>query len=400
MAVCILCKKTDDSDQLWTCDQCQKRICTNCSKLSASEIKCMELKKQRTLKFYCKPCLETMSFNKDLIEEMKKLRAVVKQQTGKIDMFTEEIKVLTQKVEQFEEKNIKQSSSIETAVTEIKKDIVNSNLSYASVTAGNKLVEKKLGNTDPVLIIKPKEVQESKKTKKEIKEKIDLSRLGAGVSGLKEVSHGQVIIRYENKKDLMKIQNKIQEEMSADYDTKSPTLKRPKIKIIGINEDDDNTDEGLIEAIIDQNLTNQKKEEEDFHIRIIKRVKKENERQLTLIVETDPKTHEILINRNKIFIGWSRGKPYDYVQVVRCYNCLGFNHFARDCKNNKICYKCSLQHEGECKDRHNKCINCYNAIQKYKIKIKDDHNALDYNCPCYVRVLNSVKRRVDYLENQ
>lgn len=400
MAVCGLCKNTDDNDQLWTCDQCQKRICTNCSKLSASEIKCMELKKQRTLKFYCKTCLEVTNFNKDLMEEMKKLRAVVKQQTGKIDMFKEEMRILTEKVEQFDEKNSKQSSSIETVVTEIKNDIVNSNLSYASVTAGNKSGKKGTGNNEPVLIIKPKENQESKKTKKEIKEKIDPSSLGAGVSGMKEVSNGQVIIRCENKKDLEKIQNKIQEKMSADYDTKTPSLKHPKVKIIRINEDDDNTAEDLIEAIIDQNLTKQTREEEDFHIKIIKKIKKENERHFTLILETDPKTHKLLTNRDKIFIGWSRGKPYDYVHVIRCYKCQGFNHFAKDCKNNKICYKCSLQHEGECKAKHNKCINCKNAIQKYKIKINDDHNALDHNCPCYVRVLNSVKRRVDYLENQ
>lgn len=79
---------------------------------------------------------------------------------------------------------------------------------------------------------------------------------------------------------------------------------------------------------------------------------------------------------------------------------LSFSHFAKDCQKSKVCYKCSLEHEGECKSRYNKCINCNNAIEKYKIKIKDNHSALDPNCPCYIRVLNSVKRRVDYLDDQ
>ncbi|KAJ8983457.1 hypothetical protein NQ317_013332 [Molorchus minor] len=55
---------------------------------------------------------------------------------------------------------------------------------------------------------------------------------------------------------------------------------------------------------------------------------------------------------------WSRGKAYDYVYVNRCYKCLGFNHIAKDCRNSKACSKCSLDHEGECKTKQNKCTNC------------------------------------------
>ncbi|XP_023312125.1 uncharacterized protein LOC111692378 [Anoplophora glabripennis] len=357
----------------------------------------MKLIKGRILKFYCKSCLEDEP-KKEIIEEIKKLNTVVKKQTSRIETLTEELLMLTKKFDKLEEKSTKQSNVIESAVIEIKSN-VNTKPLYSQTVTGNKVNGKNTSNSkDPVLIVKPKEVQSSDKTKKEIKEKIDPSRLGAGVAGLREAHRGQVVIRCGNEEAREKIQNKICEEMSGDYDIRKPNLKYPRIKIIGVNEEDDDTDDNLLNAIKDQNLT-EHGSEEGFHLKIIKRIKKAN-REITLILEADSKTHNILLNKGKIFIGWSRGKAYDYVHVVRCFKCFGFNHMAKDCKNNNICYKCSLEHTGECKARYNKCINCSNAIEKYKIKIKDNHNALDPKCPCYIRILNSIKRKIDYLDDQ
>ncbi|KAJ8973855.1 hypothetical protein NQ317_000183 [Molorchus minor] len=274
MAGCMLCKSTEN---LWPCDQCHGKVCETCSKLTASEIKCLELRKGRILRFYCKTC------EKDLISEVKKLRRAVGEQSTKIETLTTEIAALNTKFQNLEEHYSKQSDNLEIVTTEIKNNAENK-LLYSEVaanTSGEK--RRKTKDFDSVIIVKPKEVQESRKTKKEIKEKIDLSRLGAGVSGVKELSRGQVIIRCGNEGDREKIESKIQEEMSDNYETKAPNLKFPKIKVVGINEDDDNTDEGLVEAILEQNLQNRQQTEDDFHMKIIKRLKKKMKNNYQLL---------------------------------------------------------------------------------------------------------------------
>lgn len=54
---CIKCGSTDDSNSMLFCDSCNRNIHKKCSGLSASEIKVMELKGKRLLKFYCEDCM-------------------------------------------------------------------------------------------------------------------------------------------------------------------------------------------------------------------------------------------------------------------------------------------------------------------------------------------------------
>lgn len=53
MSPCSVCKK---NDKLYSCDKCRQLFCDECSSLTSSEIRCLELKK-RVLLFHCKSCL-------------------------------------------------------------------------------------------------------------------------------------------------------------------------------------------------------------------------------------------------------------------------------------------------------------------------------------------------------
>lgn len=65
MSSCFGCKKdfsilSGSGVKKFPCDGCRKDICTICSGISPTEAKCMELKNQRILRFYCKVCQESL----------------------------------------------------------------------------------------------------------------------------------------------------------------------------------------------------------------------------------------------------------------------------------------------------------------------------------------------------
>lgn len=55
MATCSKCNTNKYDDDTWNCDSCKRPLCTKCGGLTASEIKCLQLKK-RVLLFFCEDC--------------------------------------------------------------------------------------------------------------------------------------------------------------------------------------------------------------------------------------------------------------------------------------------------------------------------------------------------------
>ncbi|CAH1109274.1 unnamed protein product [Psylliodes chrysocephalus] len=110
MSKCWICKATESDIQIWNCDRCNEKICQTCSQLTASEIRCMELKKNRKLNFLCcncekknsdKPDINLQSllnaFKDDIIKEVtnniiKEYEKTMEQQVQKIEELTKEIK--------------------------------------------------------------------------------------------------------------------------------------------------------------------------------------------------------------------------------------------------------------------------------------------------------------------
>lgn len=79
MAMCLKCNVLeDDSDSLTKCDSCQRSIHKRvCSGLNASEVKVVELKGKRLLKFYCENCTEGLLCIPKLLKAIDELRTEV-----------------------------------------------------------------------------------------------------------------------------------------------------------------------------------------------------------------------------------------------------------------------------------------------------------------------------------
>lgn len=75
---CIRCN-TEESDQgsLMSCDSCLRTLHKKCSGLCSSEIKVMELKGRRRLKFYCDECMEGLLQVPKLIKIVEELKSEI-----------------------------------------------------------------------------------------------------------------------------------------------------------------------------------------------------------------------------------------------------------------------------------------------------------------------------------
>ena len=79
MAMCLKCNKHENDLNLLTeCDSCHRNIHKKvCSGLNASEIKVIDLKGKRLLRFYCEDCSEGLLMVPKLIKMVDELKAEV-----------------------------------------------------------------------------------------------------------------------------------------------------------------------------------------------------------------------------------------------------------------------------------------------------------------------------------
>lgn len=350
---CVRCNKLfGKHDDLLKCDVCQCLLHKSCVDLTASELKCLPLQK-RSLWFLCDVCILSMKKMPLIISMMEEMKANIDQ--IKNDMH----------------KSIPEST----------------NRKYSDILKSK---------PEQVLLVKPKADQESNLTKNDVRQAINPVEIGVNVSMIKQVSKGAIVIGCENTEERNLLQTKISEKMHAKYNVEIPSLKKPRLRIANINNDDVNESENaIIQKIITQNKVNNT---EVTHMKIIKKIENKKYKNSSIIMELDPKTHNYLLNKEKVNVGWSRGNVYNHVSILQCFNCQGFYHLAKDCEEEQSCSFCSDRHTyKDCNSKQTKCINCIKAKTNLNIEIDTNHSALDKNCPCYIRVLKKRNLRIDYV---
>lgn len=316
----------------------------------------------------------------------------------------EEIKMMIKEVVQEEVGNVKQE------LDDLRKMIQGgipgpSGGSYKSYSETVK--EKKKEN---IIIIKPNVQQESEATKKLIKEKVDIKNMAMGITKLRKGSKGTVILGCETGEEIEKLKTTVQAKLGENFKvTESPQIK-PKIKIVNIDEEDIQLDDNdLIDTIKKQNQVTTNKE---THMRIVKKITKEKRNynnqavrrggaEGVVIMEADERTHELMLNKGKINIGWKKCPVFNHINVKRCFKCWGYFHIAKNCTRNETCHKCAGKHKAvECKVSKKKCVNCMFKVQTYNLKINDEHDALDPECPTYKRAIQEERKRAGWDENK
>lgn len=258
-----------------------------------------------------------------------------------------------------------------------------------------KTFAKVASTSSEVVIIKPKNKQECKKTKEAIIKNIKPSTLEVGITQLKETREGGVLIKCQNKIEQEKIQKIAEKKLSRQYQVKAPELKNPCIKIVDITENV--TQEELINCIQKQNnFVNH--DQLNISVKVIKKMKK----NYMAIIECDPLTSKKILDENSLFINWDLCRVFEYISVHRCFKCAGFNHNFDSCNRDPRCLICA--EEGHSSDSCDKeCVKCFNCIEakaKLNLDINVEHSIYDVNCPVYLKKINFQKQKIKSTNNE
>ncbi|KAJ8948243.1 hypothetical protein NQ318_013231 [Aromia moschata] len=105
--------------------------------------------------------------------------------------------------------------------------------------------------TKEAVVIKPKIKQGSTKTKESIKESINPVELKVGISEIRNIQEGGIIIKCDTKEEAEKIKSAANEKLSENYNINTPKSKNPCVKILDI--DVELGEEDLIKNMKNQN---------------------------------------------------------------------------------------------------------------------------------------------------
>ena len=365
--ICTSC--TRPPDKLFKCDYCRTEYCQECSALTSSEVKVMQLKNNRTMLYACKNC--RVPIHEVLNIRLKTIETV----------FLEEIKKLYSVIEGQKQEYAKQTEIMNTLSLAHESKIsnnANGNKTFAHVVSSNK----------EVLVVKPKEKQESNKTKSELKEKIDPRRLAIAVENIKEGKEGTVIINCNNSNTKEKIKKKVETELGSRYSVADGVQRNPKVIIRGVEKE--------FISMEDENIiTDSLKEQNDLIItdksllQVQSRyMQKDKRNKGNIILTVDVALKEKMCQLGKVNIGWRRCVVHEYYSVMRCFRCARYGHKAGNCQTNVTCFKCAGPHKtDECLEANLKCINCEDTNKKFGKSLKTDHAVTNPDCACYKRIL-------------
>lgn len=252
------------------------------------------------------------------------------------------------------------------------------------------------------VIITPRNDVQREQLRKNIKEKINAD--GFEDAGISNAPANGVAIICENESDCEQLINEIESKMPQEVSVTKPKVLNPRIKIKRLH-DADEDDNKLAETLKEKNpgLAN-------AEFKIIKREQVRNygrvlENVCNLIVEVSPSVHKEIMKTGKIKHTWEMVKVFDNVHVKRCYNCMGFNHNANECRNELACGRCAGKHKtSECAAEDEKCVNCVRANDRIKstghskFSLDINHSAWSNKCEAFKRKVEHCKRTINVME--
>lgn len=237
--------------------------------------------------------------------------------------------------------------------------------------------------------IKPKIVQTNQDTKKEVRSKIDHS---SGIKSVRNAKNGAILVECKSNSEADLLIKQANAKFSDNYEIFIEQAKKPKIKIIGMDEEYDDKD--LKEIVMEQNEINEIK-----HFKIVKVIKASGRKfnSISVICEIDSDTFQKVMRWGKLNIEWEVCRVIEHVNILRCYKCCAYGHRSNDCTSKKFCVRCSGEHDvKDCDSEYEKCINCVTLKSERKLTINVDHAAWSTDCPVYKRNLKVSKQFIDY----
>lgn len=243
------------------------------------------------------------------------------------------------------------------------------------------------------VVIKPKKQQSTNQTIMDLNQKCDTSKLN--LNNVIKTKFGTVIIECGTNEQQNAIKKRIEEKLSNKYDISEKSPLSPKIKIFGITES--------MELKVLEDLL--KRQNEVLQYGLVKALKitsdfKEKD-VFNAIVEVDKYTFDKVMEKKKVLINWDSCHVKEHYSIMRCHNCVGFNHAKEECRNDLACGYCAKEHlSSECDEVEIACINCITANDKYKLNLDVNHNAWSRKCQILKKKIIAAGERTEYTSNK
>jgi hypothetical protein len=205
--------------------------------------------------------------------------------------------------------------------------------SYASVLHERRSTQIDVQSTRNVVIVSPKSpdiVSDSEQTLKLV-QSATRNKLRVGVNNVKKIRNKSVLFELRNKDDCSEFLQTVQNNC-ANIIAKIPEKRNPRIIIHGIEASF--PEEELVEAITEQNPW-VKQCLSDPTEQLVKRFIKHsrNGRTQYAVMEVTPKLYRAVMQRGKLYTGYSSCPVKDHIHVVRSHNCSAFGHISADCNS-------------------------------------------------------------------
>lgn len=307
-----------------------------------------------------------------------------------------------------------QSSSTETKLAQVERDLlsskINNNKPVASQDTYASRVGLKLPKLAPVVetrtplpcvVAYPTEersadFKSSSATKEALMKAIKPSD-GFQIVGIKKTAKAGVVLRVTNDKQIKKLES-VEGIKSAGLRLEKPQGRKPRILIKDVPGSID--DNAFLNYLYSQNVKDEYKiSQEDFikSTKIVRRRPMNNGRKWVGI-EIDPNIRKHFINtKEKIFIDWANCRFIDDIEIVRCLKCQQYGHVAKFCNESEAtCGHCAGGHDSRLCSLKNSadfkpiCAPC----KRYKKPC--DHACGSSDCPSYKAKLEQLILTTNY----
>lgn len=129
-------------------------------------------------------------------------------------------------------------------------------------------------------------------------------------------------------------------------------------------------------------------------IKVITKKQCRNQFKENWILQAPPDISKCFLKRQTINFDLVKVHVQEHFNLAMCFNCSGFGHVAKHCKDKQCCHKCGGEHRS--KDCTTESLRCPNCI---KMKYDQDlchHSARDNKCPVFIRRLNQYQGQINY----
>lgn len=262
-----------------------------------------------------------------------------------------------------------------------------------TITSTN-MTRQLLPKTKFVIVAETKDPRDdSKFVIRELKEKVDVAKIGIGINSIRETRKNKVVISCDSDRDRQRLGTVIREK--TDLTVGLPVLRSPQIRIIGVIPEFAN--EGIVDAIRKQNTRLIEGAGNDNRIRFVRALKGRNDSIRNVIIEVSPQVWTVMQGQ-KIRIGYQSVLAVDQSPILQCFNCFGFGHRAAVCKASVRCAYCAEGHDtrsctgsGESSLSLPCCVNCRDFG-----RAEHDHYAFNQACPEWIKWDRIARESVIY----